>query len=87
MKIYLILGKTRQKLHLRINPLLSVNPTKWSNTFKQFVGKSPTNCLIVFDHFLGLAFKDLIERIIIRTVFETMSNIHDEAFLQKESTL
>ena len=35
-----------------LNPL-SVNPTKWSNTFKQFVGNMPTNCLSVFDHFVG----------------------------------
>ena len=25
--------------------------SKWSNTLKQFVGKMPTNCLRVFDHF------------------------------------
>ena len=31
---------------------LSVNPTKWSNTLKQFVGKLPMNCLSVFDHIL-----------------------------------
>ena len=41
-----------------INPL-SANPTKWSNTLKQFVGKLPTNCLCVFDHFVGLALKGL----------------------------
>ena len=41
------------------NPL-STNPTKWSNTFKQFVGKLPTNCLSVFDHFVILALKGLI---------------------------
>ena len=40
------------------NPL-SANPTKWSNTLKQFVGKLPTNCLSVFDHFVGLALKGL----------------------------
>ena len=40
------------------NPL-SVNPTKWSNTPKQFVGNLPTNCLSVFDHFVGLALKGL----------------------------
>ena len=34
---------------LVLNPL-SANPTKWSN---------PTNCLSVFDHFVGLAFKGL----------------------------
>ena len=40
------------------NPL-SANPTKWSNTLKQFVGNLP-NCLSVFDHFMGLALKGLI---------------------------
>ena len=42
-----------------INPL-SANPTKWSNTLKQFVGFLPTNCLSVFDHIVGLALKGLI---------------------------
>ena len=41
-----------------LNPL-SANITKWSNTLKQFVGNLPTNCLSVFDHFLGLALKGL----------------------------
>ena len=41
-----------------INPL-NANPTKWSNTLKQFVGKLPTNCLSAFDHFVGLALKGL----------------------------
>ena len=36
-----------------INPL-STNPTKWSNTLKQFVGN-----LRVFDHFVKLALKGL----------------------------
>ena len=40
------------------NPL-SANPTKWWNTLKQFVGKLPTNCLSVFDHFVKLALKGL----------------------------
>ena len=40
------------------NPL-SASITKWSNTLKQFVGKLPTNCLSVFDHFVGLALKGL----------------------------
>ena len=38
---------------------LSANFTKWSNTLKKFVGKLTTNCLGVFDHFVGLAFKGL----------------------------
>ena len=47
---------------LEKNNSLSVNPLsdkfiKWSNTLKQFVGKLPTNCLSVFDHFSGLALK------------------------------
>ena len=41
------------------NPL-SANPTKRSNTLKQFVGNLPTNCLSVFDYFVGLALKGLI---------------------------
>ena len=40
------------------NPL-SANFTKWSSTLKQFVGRLPTNCLSVFDHFVGLALKGL----------------------------
>ena len=36
------------------NPF-SANPTKWSNTLKQFVGNWTTNCLSVFDHFVKLA--------------------------------
>ena len=45
-------------LELNFNPL-SPNLTKWSNTLKQFVGKLPTNCLNVFDHFVKLALKGL----------------------------
>ena len=42
----------------QVSPL-NTNPTKWSNTFKQFVGNLPTNCLSVFDHFVELALKEL----------------------------
>ena len=38
---------------------LSANPTKWSNTLKTIRRQKPTNCLSVFDHFAGLAFKGL----------------------------
>ena len=41
-----------------INPL-SANFTKWSNTLKQLVSNLPTNCLSVFDQFVGLALKGL----------------------------
>ena len=44
------------------NPL-SANPTKWSNTNKQCVGKLPTNCLSVLDHFVGLALKKTCKNI------------------------
>ena len=40
------------------NPL-SAKFIKWSNTLKQIVGKLPTICLSVFDHFSGLAVKEL----------------------------
>ena len=43
---------------MNVNPI-SANPTKWSNTLKQFVDKLPTNCLSVFDHFVNLALKGL----------------------------
>ena len=42
-----------------VNPL-SAKFIKWSNTLKQFVGKLATNCLSVFDHFVGLALKGLM---------------------------
>ena len=51
-----------------VNPL-SVRPTKWSNTLKQFVGKLPTNCLSVCDHFVGLALKGLTTQSWILTGF------------------
>ena len=43
---------------LLLNPL-SANPTKWSNTLKTIRRQKPTNCLSVFDHFVGLALKGL----------------------------
>ena len=42
-----------------VNPF-SANPTKWSNTLRQFVGRLLTNCFSVFDHFVGLALNGLI---------------------------
>ena len=43
----------------RINPL-NGNLTTWSNTLKQFVDNLLTNCLSMFDHFVGLALKGLM---------------------------
>ena len=55
--------------------MLTVNPlrasfTKWSNRVKQIVSKLPTNCLSVFDHFVGLALKGLILRLFILKSFK-----------------
>ena len=51
-------SKAAKNVNDTLNPL-SAKITKWSNTLKQFVGKLPTNCLSVFDHFVGLALKGL----------------------------
>ena len=37
--------------------VVSVNTTKWWNTLKQLVGNLSTNCLSVFEHFVGLTLK------------------------------
>ena len=42
----------------KYNPLRA-NPTKWSNTLKQFAGKLPTNYLSVCDHFVILALRGM----------------------------
>ena len=55
-----------------LNPL-NANPTKWSNTLKQFVGNLPTNCLSVFDHLVNLVFKGLINKTVILLQFSATS--------------
>ena len=50
---------------------LSANPTKWSNTLKQFVGNLPAICLNVFDHFVGLAIKGLMIKILLQIQSQT----------------
>ena len=55
---WVVFYATASPVLLCFNPL-NANPTKWSNTFKQFVAKLPKNCLSVFDHFVGLALKGL----------------------------
>ena len=45
-----------KRTNVYFNPL-SANPTKWPNT----KWPNTTNCLSVFDHFVGLAFKGLRE--------------------------
>ena len=52
--------KQKQNVSLyQILKPLSAKFIKWSNTLKQIVGRLPTICLSVFDHFSGLAFKGL----------------------------
>ena len=52
-------GKSKNYVFIvNVNPL-SAKFIKWSNTLKQIVGKLPTICLSVFDHFSGLALKGL----------------------------
>ena len=46
---------TLARTELKIN-LISINPTKWSNTLKQFLGKSRVN------HFSDLALKGLTRK-------------------------
>ena len=46
-------------LQFKLINSLSANPTKWPNTFKQFVGKLLTNCLSLFGDFVKLALKGL----------------------------
>ena len=45
---------------MHLNPL-SANPTKWSNTLKQFV-------LSVFDHFVKLALKGLKDCLVMEII-------------------
>ena len=49
---------TSPLLFFGLNPL-SANPTKWSDTLKQFVANLLMNCLSVFDHFVKLVLKGL----------------------------
>ena len=59
LMIYVVFLSVENFFSIKPNPL-SANPTKWSNTVKQFVGNLPTNCLNVFDHFVILGLKGLI---------------------------
>ena len=43
----------------------SANPTEWLHKLKQFVGKLPTNCFSVFDHFMRSAVIGLIETVLL----------------------
>ena len=60
-----VFSKTTHMIFLKLfmklgclNPLSTIF-TKWSNTLKQFVSNLPTNCMSVFDHFVGFVLKGL----------------------------
>ena len=59
--LYHVIQKTmsprKSEKDVIINPL-SANPTKWSNT-QTIRRQKPTNCLSVFDDFVGLVLKGL----------------------------
>ena len=67
----------------KLNPF-SANFTKWSNTLKQFVGDLPTNCLSVFDHFVGLALKRLRKTLIFLEILilKTLTTAFSTRFFQ-----
>ena len=68
--------------------LLGANPTKWSNTLKQFIGKFLKNCLSVFDHFVRLTLKSLsknLYRVLIETAW--LSHYRFRASTRKLSPL
>ena len=68
-----------QKSELFFNPL-SANSTKWPNTFKQFVGNLPANCLCVFDHFVELPLKGLTIYLVNISKPMTLLRIHFSLF-------
>ena len=56
--------------------LLSVSPTKWSNTPKQFVGKMLTSFLSVFDHFVELVLKGLTASPFLEPVYTSGGRVY-----------
>ena len=63
----------------------STNPTKWSSTLRQFIGKLPTNCLSVIDHFVGLARKWLNTFLLLLQMVY-LQHICSEAYLEPSRT-
>ena len=68
---------TKFSVHIPLN----ANPTKYSNTLKQFVCNLPTNCFSVFDHFEGLAFKGIFFH------FSSSKNFAPFIYLLQESEI
>ena len=91
---YVIIYKSFVRIHWLdqeyFNPL-NANFTKGSNTLKQFVGKLPTNCLSVFDHFVGLAVKGLrfVDKVVLNWTFNIKAYVikSSQGVCYKESPL
>ena len=49
----------KRKIYINVNRLYKCSTPRNGETLKQFVGNLLTNCLSVFDHFVGLALKGL----------------------------
>ena len=64
--------------------LLSANPTKWSNTFKQFVYNLPTNVLNVLTFCRVGTFKGLTHFMPMFLLFQCFENIKINSDLGKK---
>ena len=83
IKLFLYANHCLFSYYMLFNPL-SAKFIKWSNTLKQIVGKLPTICLSVFDHFSGLALKGLKAMGICTEGFQTKGNfLHEVRCLEK----
>ena len=56
---YLLAARFSIEMEKTRKSTIPSSPKPWFNTLKQFVGKLPSICLNVFDHFVGLALKGL----------------------------
>ena len=65
------------------NPL-SANPTKRSNTLKQFVGNLLTNFLSVFDHFVKLTLKGLTGQLRLQRLIKQIAHLLKVPFSRLE---
>ena len=70
---YQKLGSWFFELLCIINPL-SANPTKWLNTLKQFIGKSPANYLSVFVDFVDFVIKELMNVGVVGMIEQVLIN-------------
>ena len=77
-------AKAKRKSVRGLGPL-SANPTKRSNTLKEFAGNLPTNCLTVFDHLAIFVLKGL--GISFREFMHFAGNLAESLELRREHSL